>query len=249
MIKSALLILSIAFSLCGQQPDSGTQAISRDPRYPSHWWTPVSEVGKPDWEILPQEAGPGEVILSKRNELGLLSNFAATPFTYRGKRYASLEGFWQMMLYPEGPNDPRAKFPGIDWKYTRAAVAQMTAFDAKSAGSLAEENMKRMGITWATFEGKRFTYRSADPGRHYQLIVDATWAKVRQNPPVKKVLLATGDLILRPDHHDEANAPPEWRYYEIWMKIRKALLWKKSVSNQLSHSKVLQTTPNGDWLT
>lgn len=52
------------------------------------------------WEILPQEAAPGEVILSKRHELGLLSNFAATPFVFRGKRYASLEGFWQMMLYP-----------------------------------------------------------------------------------------------------------------------------------------------------
>ena len=53
---------------------------------------------------VPQEAGAGEVILSKRNELGLLSNFAATPFVFRGRRDASLEGFWQMMLYPEGPN-------------------------------------------------------------------------------------------------------------------------------------------------
>jgi hypothetical protein len=51
-------------------------SIPRDPRYPAHWWASVSEVGKPDWEILPQTAGPGEVILSKRNELGLLSNFA-----------------------------------------------------------------------------------------------------------------------------------------------------------------------------
>ena len=107
--------------------------IPRDPRYPALWWTPVSEVGKPDWEILPQAAGPGEVILSKRNKLGLLSNFAATPFTYHGKRYASLEGFWQMMLYPEGRNDPRTKFPGISWKHTRANVAQMTSFEAKTA--------------------------------------------------------------------------------------------------------------------
>jgi hypothetical protein len=53
------------------------------------------------------------VILSKRNELGILSNFAPTPFTLHGKRYASVEGFWQMMLYPENSNDPRAKFPGI----------------------------------------------------------------------------------------------------------------------------------------
>ncbi len=81
----------------------------RDPRYPSHWWNPVPKEGAPAWEIMPQEAGPGEVILSKRNELGLLSNFAATPFTYRGKRYASLEGFWQMMLHPGGDDDPRAR--------------------------------------------------------------------------------------------------------------------------------------------
>ena len=65
-----------------------------------------------------------EVILSKRNELGLLSNFAPTPFVFHGKRYASLEGFWQMMLYPEGPGDPRARFSGLEWKYTRARVAR-----------------------------------------------------------------------------------------------------------------------------
>src|SRR6185295_6802285 len=114
-------------------------------RYPAHWWAPVPKEGAPDWEILPQEAGPGEVILSKRHELGLLSNFAATPFTFRGQRYASLEGFWQMMKYPETnanppagfpgleskltpADDPRAKFPGVEWRYTREQVAQFTAF-------------------------------------------------------------------------------------------------------------------------
>jgi predicted NAD-dependent protein-ADP-ribosyltransferase YbiA (DUF1768 family) len=214
MTKPFAIIVIVTISICAQSN------IPRDPRYPAYWWTAVSEVGKPDWEILPQAAGLGEVILSKRNELGLLSNFAATPFTYRGKRYASLEGFWQMMLYPEGPNDPRARFPTIDWKHARAEVAQMTAFEAKAAGTLAEENMKRMGITWATFEGKRFTYRSSTPALHYKLIVDATWEKLRQNPEVKRVLMSTGELILKPDHHEEENAPPEWRYYEIWMQIR-----------------------------
>jgi predicted NAD-dependent protein-ADP-ribosyltransferase YbiA (DUF1768 family) len=196
------------------------QQISRDPRYPAHWWTPVPEAGKPDWEILPQEAGPGEVILSKRNELGLLSNFAPTPFTFRGKRYASLEGFWQMMLYPENKDDPRAKFPGLEWKYSREQVAQMTSFEAKAAGTLAEENMKKMGITWVTFEGKRIEYRPAVPGEHYRLIVAATWEKVRQNSEVRRVLLATGDLILKPDHHQEPNAPAAWRYNEILSQIR-----------------------------
>ncbi len=230
-VFALVLLLSV---LAGQasQPSivSGQQAtpspareITRDPRYPARWWTQVSDPKKPDWEILPQEAGPGEVILSKRNELGLLSNFAPTPFTFHGRRYASLEGFWQMMKYPEGPNDPRAKFPGLEWKYTREQVAQMVSFEANHAGALASANMEKMGITWVSFEGKRFEYKPAVPGEHYKLIVAATWEKVKQNPEVKRVLLSTGDLILKPDHHQELNAPAAWRYFEILTMIRSEL--------------------------
>jgi predicted NAD-dependent protein-ADP-ribosyltransferase YbiA (DUF1768 family) len=190
--------------------------------YPAHWWTPVPEAQKASWEILPQAARPGEVILSKRNELGILSNFAATPFTFRGKRYASVEGFWQMMLYPEGPGDARAK-AGVVWPHTRAEVAQMTAFDAKDAGTLAEENMRTMGIAWVTFEGTRMPYRSATKGEHYRLIVEAMRAKLEQNPKVRAILLATGNLILRPDHTTEPDEPAEWRYNEVWMEIRREL--------------------------
>ena len=89
---AACQILAIGAAALAQQPGA----------YPAHWWTPVPEDQKAAWEILPQAAKPGEVILSKRNELGILSNFAATPFTFRGRRYAGVEGFWQMMLYPEG---------------------------------------------------------------------------------------------------------------------------------------------------
>src|SRR5262249_62042756 len=101
-MRIALIMLSAAMIGCQPVPQPKPPV-----RYPSHWWAPVSKDGAPDWEILPQEAGPGEVILSKRHELGLLSNFAATPFTFRGKRYASLEGFWQMMKSPQGGDDPR----------------------------------------------------------------------------------------------------------------------------------------------
>ena len=219
-ILGMLLLLGLAFSAAVPQSQRNTP---RDPRFPAHWWRAINDPKKPDWEILPQEAGPGEVILSKRHELGLLSNFAATPFVFRDQRYASLEGFWQAMLYPEGPSDPRAKSPGLEWKHTRKQVTQMTAFEAKHAGDLAEANMRKMGIGWVSFEGKRFAYRPARPGRHYRLIVAATWAKVRQNPEVKKVLLATGDLILKPDHHSEPNAPAAWRYFEILMRIRTEL--------------------------
>jgi predicted NAD-dependent protein-ADP-ribosyltransferase YbiA (DUF1768 family) len=190
---------------------------------PAKWFGAINDPKKPDWEILPQEAKAGEVILSKRNELGILSNFAATPFELDGKRYASVEGFWQMMLYPEGPDDERAKANGVDWKFTREQVAQMTAFEAKSAGTLAEENMKKLGIDWVTHNGKRFPYRSATPGEHYRLILTAMRAKFNQNPEVKRILLATGDLILKPDHHGEDNPPPEWKYYDIWMQLRSEL--------------------------
>jgi hypothetical protein len=194
--------------------------------YPSIWFTAINDPNKPSWEILPQEAKPGEVILSKRNELGILSNFAATPFELARKRYASVEGFWQMMLYPEGPDDERAKDKRVTWKYTREQVAQMTAFEAKSAGTLAEENMKTLGIDWVTYQGKRFPYRATtsgglrEPGEHYRLIVAAMRAKLEQNPEVKRILAATGDLILKPDHHGEENPPPEWKYNEIWMQLR-----------------------------
>ena len=100
----------------------------------------------------------------------------------------------------------------------------MTAFVAKDAGTLAEQNMAKMKIDWVTFEGRRMPYRSMKPAEHFDLIAAATRAKVDQNPDVKKVLLSTGNLILRPDHYEEANAAPEWRYFEILTKIRTELL-------------------------
>ncbi|MEO5804604.1 MAG: NADAR family protein [Verrucomicrobiota bacterium] len=220
------LALSFAwlFCGCGSTKIAETQSV----HYPEHWWQPVSTNGAPEWEIFPQEGVCGKVvILSKRNELGLLSNFAATPFTFRGKRYASLEGFWQMMKYPETERDPRALYPELEWSYTREQVAGLTSFAARKAGDLAERNMKKMGITWVTFEEKKIEYRTVDQAEHYKLIVAATREKVRQNPEAKKVLLSTGDLVLKPDHHQNSNSPPAWRYYEILTQLRSELRHQK----------------------
>src|SRR3990172_5784674 len=134
-----------------------------------------------------------------------------------------MEGFWQMMKYPENAGDERAKFPGLEWPYTRDEVAQLTAFEAKRAGDAASRNMQQMGIDWVTFEGRQMEYRPAEPGEHYRLIVEATREKVRQNPEVERVLLATGDLVLKPDHYQERDARAAWRYYEILMQIRSQL--------------------------
>lgn len=188
--------------------------------YPEEWWKPVPKEGAPAWEILPQEAGPGEVILSKRNELGILSNFAATAFTYKGVRYASIEGFWQMMKYPEGPDDERLKDPNIQWPFTRQQVAAMTAFEAKSAGSKANANMKALNIQWVTFENKKLNYMENAEGEFYQLVFAAMLEKWQQNPQVQVILKKTGTLILRPDHQQAPDAPPVMKYYQMWMKIR-----------------------------
>jgi predicted NAD-dependent protein-ADP-ribosyltransferase YbiA (DUF1768 family) len=194
--------------------------------YPSHWWAKVSDVGVPEWEILPQAALPGEVIISKRNELGCLSNFAPTPFEFHGKRYASVEGWWQLQFYPEnapGFEDPRASYPGLVWSHTREQIAQMTGHEAYFAGTQGFKNMRSMGINWVSFEGKRMDYWTQEKGDHYNLVVEAMWAKLNQNDQVKRTLLATGDLILRADHYEPKDAPPSWGYYNIWMEIRAKL--------------------------
>lgn len=205
-----------ALLLCGCACSAGRGRSA----YPAAWWEPLPPERTASWEVPPQAAGPGEVILSKRNELGLLSNFAATPFALDGARYASLEGFWQMMMYPEGPDDPRAAFPGLEWKYTRAQVAQLAGFEAKAAGDLAWHNMQLMGINWVTYRGERLPYYVPQKGPHYDLIVRATRAKLDQNPEVRRVLAATKGLKLRPDHTQPPDAPPSWKYYEIYTLLR-----------------------------
>lgn len=188
--------------------------------YPPEWWAEIPRSNAASWEILPQDAMPGEVILSKRTELGIFSNFAATPFELDGKKYASVEGFWQMMKYPEGTADERLTWPGTEWKFTREQVAGMVGFEAKRAGDLAEINMKKMVINWVTYQGRKMPYRVMEKAEHYKLIRRAMQAKFDQNPELRRTLKATGDLILRPDHHQGTDTPPAWKYYEIWMEIR-----------------------------
>jgi len=77
---------------------------------------------KPDWEILPQgRPGPPVKVNSlqagQRTWLASRKLCAKRRLPFHGNRYASLEGFWQMMKnFPEGPERfPRAKsFPVLN---------------------------------------------------------------------------------------------------------------------------------------
>lgn len=188
--------------------------------YPKSWWVEVPREDAVSWEVLPQDARKGEVILSKRTALGIFSNFASTSFTLDNEVYASVEGFWQMMKYPDGKKDIRLKDQTLIWPYTRDQVKQLTGFTAKEAGDQANTNMEILGITWVTYKGRRIEYKDKGQDRHYKLIEAAIRAKVLQNPEVAALLMKTKGLQLMPDHVQDPEATPAYRYHEILMKIR-----------------------------
>lgn len=194
--------------------------IARD-SYPPEWWAPVDPSEAPSWEILPQDAKQGEVILSKRTELGVFSNFAATEFTFEDCIYASVEGFWQMMKYPDAllNNDPR-NGSSFSWELTREEVGALSGFEAKDAGNIGSKVMKDLDINWVSYKGRTLEYRTSEKGEHYDLIRKAMKAKLDQHKEIQELLLKTGDLILRPDHDQGAHPPPAWKYFDIWMEFR-----------------------------
>jgi predicted NAD-dependent protein-ADP-ribosyltransferase YbiA (DUF1768 family) len=202
----------------------GLATIGAPTAYPDLWWKPVTDKVVPGWEILPQAAArdKNEVIISKRNELGVMSNFAAAPFTMLKTKYASVEGLWQSMKFPEDEKDQRM-IVSQAWSPKRADVEALTAFDALKAGKAAEAIMKDKSITWVSFHGNKIEYKGQHADAYYEIIEAATRAKIDENPDVKRVLLATGDLKLRPDHHEDKDGTKAWKYYDIYMKLRKEL--------------------------
>lgn len=211
VMKRFILVLLFILSLSGH-----TAAP-----FPSHWWKHYPhDPGKP-WEILPQEAHyEEEVILSKRNELGVFSNFAHTPFVLDGVRYESVEGFWQSLKYPEGPRDERLKNPNLVWPYSRGHVGTLVGREAKRAGDVANENMDRLGINWVTYRKRRMVLYTPTKGDHYRLIKRAIRAKLEQNPALIELLLSTRYLKLLPDHKVNWYLPPAWKYFNILMDLR-----------------------------
>lgn len=209
-------------------PDKVQSQKVEKSQYPAHWWKEVPRDQGKSWEVLPQDAGPGEVILSKRNELGLLSNFAETSFVFKNKCYPNVEALWQMMKYPDNElnDDPRFKWAS-KWKYNREQVQTLNGYAAKAAGNYANDLMEQQNANWVSFEGHVFPFAEKTPGEHYKIILEVLSEKLRQNPEVLNVLLQTGNLILKPDHHISSEAPREWFYNLLWMDLRLQLQKKE----------------------
>ncbi len=200
--------------------------------YPRSWWPEVAESERSSWEILPQDAAEGEVILSKRTELGVFSNLSKSPFDFEGHRYASVEGLWQMMKYPENQEDPRARLQ--NWAYSREQVALLHGWEAKDAGDSANVQMRNLGISWISYQGQQFNYKDGAEGSafHYDLIYRATREKINQNPSLARLLIQTEGLLLRSDHHQNPTDPPAYRTPEILMRIRTELQHRPNFRNE-----------------
>ncbi len=185
-------------------------------KYPPHWW--------------PEGASKNnELILTDANELGVLLNLSSSPFWFNKKRYESIEGFWQMMKFPDPDlnHDPRTKkiFP-----FTREEVANMSGAKAQEAGKQADLLLKELNVNWVSFEGKKMVYCSNVQSDLYYLLKEAMVKKYRYNQAVRKILKATGNLTLRTEIDLQECQGPEWNTGLLWMKIRKENDWRPFMS-------------------
>lgn len=190
--------------------------------FPDEWFAEVPRENAPVWEILPQDVRPGEVILSKRTELGVFSNFAHTPFILDGKKFSSVEGLWQSLKYPDPELEHDERRAINTWPFTREQVEQMVAFEAKRAGDLANKIYADYQLKNVSWFNHRFNYIDHAEGSlfHYHLIKSALKAKLDQTPGLWDLLLRTECLILKPDHRMNENSPASFHYYRLFMELR-----------------------------
>lgn len=220
-LRIPYLILNLLLFGCASQEKVKTLV---NYAYPDIWWQAVPESQVAEWEIPPQNAKreAAEVVLSKRTELGQFSNLQAIEFDFEGEHYGSVEGLWQALKYPEDKNDERSQGPDVVWPYTRAQVMKLSGFEAKKAGDVASANMKKLGIKWVTYKGKKLNYSGSaeETAEHYGLILRACRAKLAAAPAIQRLLLQTGNLKFLSDHKQKADSPSAYKYHEIYMKLR-----------------------------
>jgi predicted NAD-dependent protein-ADP-ribosyltransferase YbiA (DUF1768 family) len=129
--------------------------------------------------------------------IGVISNFAHTPFALDGQQYASVEGFWQSLKFA----DP-AK---------RLEVAALYGQQARAAG---------VGIAYEdTLQYQARTVRVGTVD-HWDLMKTACAAKFAQDPVARAALLMTGSGPLTHRTRKDSRTIPGVVMAEIWMKIR-----------------------------
>jgi len=141
---------------------------------------------------------PLNVYSNADEEIGrLLSNFAHTPFVMDGITYASVEGFYSSLFWPEGDGG-------------RAAAAALNGAEAKACRP--EPAPASLG-----YQGRSFAHRSPE---HLALVERAIRAKLAAHPGIADGLAASGD---RPIVHEIRGIAQDAALCEILTRIRAEL--------------------------
>lgn len=137
----------------------------------------------------------------------LLSNFSESPFELDGKKYASVEGFWQSLKTPD--------------ENKKEKIATLTGNKAKQAGKEFGRDYK-----YAYHQGERMLAGSL---AHQKLMIRALRAKFSQDPAARQALLSTGDreithILETPDGKKiDSQTIPGKLFAKILMEIRREL--------------------------
>jgi len=150
--------------------------------------------------------------------LDLISNFAHTPFVLNGRRYSSVESFWQGLKYPD--------------EKRRKEIAPLYGKEAMHAGADA--------LDTDTFEygGQNVRVGTYD---HWRLMSMACRAKFSQHEEARSALLGTGDRPLTHITRKDSRTIPGVIMAEIWMRIRYRLRHPKT-----PHDELYDTAWDGD---
>lgn len=154
-------------------------------------------------DLGPREAAcrePINITSSTEERWRPIGNLAQTPFELHGRRYASVEGFWQGLKF-DAPAD-------------RKRVAALHGGQAKSAARGMPERATIL------YEGATIPVGRPE---HWALMRQACTAKFTQNLLARQALLATGERPLSHRVRRDSRTIPGVIMADIWMSIRACL--------------------------
>lgn len=130
----------------------------------------------------------------------IVSNLANTPFELDGRRYRSVESFWQGLKFASDAE--------------RRQIAKLDGDDARQAGS-----KQGYGAT-VVYESQEIPVGA---WAHWQLMERACQAKFAQSEEAREALLATGNRPLVHIVRVDSKAIPGAIMAQIWTRIRDRL--------------------------
>lgn len=130
--------------------------------------------------------------------LKAISNFSETPFELDGASYASVEGFWQGLKFPDEPD--------------RRRLAVMHGSKAKDAGYYAP----RLDVI--SYGGQVIRVGTWD---HWRLMEAACTAKFEQCEAARVALRSTGERPLTHRMRPDSRTIPGVILADIWMRLRR----------------------------